>query len=232
MFALYRKFNNKVDNMKRLVFSLTISTFLCAGVSPCVGDLIWDYSPLTTGGSGTTSWQNVSTFQNFAEVVSFANPVTVTGMDIYSNADIGSVGNSATIRIRSDAADLPGGLLFDFTETISIIDSIGATAGNNRKHVDFTVPVPLAAGTPFWIGMSGTTVGLRQMSLLTNPPADSRIALFNGTTFQGMFNIGDMAFRLHGDVTVVPEPSSFVLFGLGSIGFAVIGWRRKRKSAA
>ena len=215
--------------MFRRTFFSGIAALFCAVASPCFGDIIWDYSPVTTGGSGSTGWTNVSSNQNFAELVSFADAVTVTGMDIYSSDLRGSVGDLATIRIRSDAAGLPGSILFDFTETISAIDSIGATAGNNRKHVDFTLPVSLAAGTPYWIGMSGTGFDLTQMAFNTSPPADAKMAQFSNTTYQFLTSVGDMAFRLHG--SAVPEPSSIVLLGLGTIGLVCMG-RRKRKMAA
>jgi hypothetical protein len=40
------------------------------------------------------------------------------------------------------------------------------------------------------------------------------------------------SFRPRLNLTVIPEPSSIVLFGMGAVGLIGYGWRWKRKQAA
>jgi MYXO-CTERM domain-containing protein len=209
---------------------------IAASAEPVRAGIIWDYSPDTTGASvAGTTWANKASGQNFAERISFVNPVLVTGMDIYTRANIPSVGQSATIRIRADAAGIPGVLLEDFVEQISIVDTVGATSTNRvRAHVDFTTPVLLAGLTDFWIGMSGTNSELGQSGLVgVQAPDDSRMYFFSGTNPASFTNtlVGDMAFRLFGEEqsTATPEPASLAIWGLGAVGIAVLGAIRSRR---
>jgi hypothetical protein len=185
--------------------------------------IIWDYSPAATNtSSGEDSWTNGSSGQNFAEIVSFPDPATVTGMSIYSNTFFGSVGDRVTIRVWTDSAGVPGTLIHNFTETISVIDTagVGEWSSVNNLFANFTNPINLAANTPYWIGMSGfgvtietnigevETIGLA--SLNTNP-GDGAMAQFSGTTFlfngeTGLQPLGDMAFRLYGSTQSQPDP--------------------------
>jgi hypothetical protein len=186
--------------------------------------IIWDYSPAATNTSSgfTDSWANGSSGQNFAEIVSFPDSATVTGMSIYSNTFFGSVGDLVTIRVWNDSAGIPGTLIHSFTETISVIDTagVGEWSNINNKFANFTTPINLAASTPYWIGMSGfgviidtntgpvETIGLA--SLDTNP-GDGAMAQFSGTTFlfngvTGLQPLGDMAFRLYGSTQSQPDP--------------------------
>lgn len=160
--------------------------------------IIWDYSPATLGATGIAGFNNQASGQNFAESVSFDANARITGMDIYSTDSLGVVGDTMTIRIWTDSSGQPGSLVTVFTEIISVIDSQGAVAGVDRKHVDFTIPVDLAASTIFWIGMSGTSTNIRQMGLNTNFPDDQMMAQFMGTSFEFLTEpiVGDMAFRL------------------------------------
>ncbi len=182
--------------------------------------IIWDYSPAATNtSSGTDAWTNDSSGQNFAEIVSFPDSATVTGMSIYSGTFFGSVGDLVTIRVWNDSAGLPGTLIHSFTETISVIDTagVGEWSNINNKFANFTTPINLAASTPYWIGMSGFEVidinaGLLKtfaLASLNTNPGDGAMAQFSGTTrvpwLLSPVPIGDMAFRLYGSTQSQPD---------------------------
>ena len=120
----------------KLRFLFVVLTFCCLTHTATADPIIWDYSPVTTGGSGNPFFGNFAGVpgQNLLEQFSFNTNFTLTAMDIYSDSNTGLEGMSATIRIFNDAAGSPSGLLQSFTETVTIIDNVGATAGNNRKH--------------------------------------------------------------------------------------------------
>lgn len=219
----------KQNSSQLFVFSLGSFLGFTLSTSNVYAAIIWDYSPETTGTtSGQSSLSNTSDRQNFAEIVSFTNPVQLTGIDIYSARFNGSVGDSVTIRIWSDNAGTPDMLIHNFTDIISVIDTegVGSWSGfgvPNRKFVDFSSsPVSLDAGTSYWIGMPGTTpIDISQAFLNTNP-GDGASAQFSGTSFSSFPSFGDMAFRLHGEVQnseTTFEPNS----GVGLLGLGILG---------
>ncbi len=182
-------------------------------------NIIWDYSPAATNTSSVPDGflVNASSGQNFAETVSFPDPATITGMSIYSGVNVVSVGDGVTIRVWTDSAGVPGTLIHNFTETISVIDTagVGDWLFVNNLFANFTNSINLAANTPYWIGMSGfgvtietnigevETIGLA--SLNTNP-GDGAMAQFSGTTLvTGFQPVGDMAFRLYGTTQSQPD---------------------------
>lgn len=212
--------------MRQFAWTLVVilSTVIAAEVK---GDIVLDHSP-SLYGTYTDAWENLSFDQNFAENFLFNTAVQLTGMDIYSHYSSGSVGTSATIRLWSDSAGLPQTLLLDFTEPISFVDSDGASGEANRKHVDFTTPITLSANTTYWIGMSATGEDFYQTTLFNLPPGgDGFTAQFLNTAYIFQAEIGDMAFRLHGDVAV-PEPSSVMV--CSGLAWAVLAVARRKRS--
>ena len=182
-------------------------------------NIIWDYSPAATNTSSVPDGflVNASSGQNFAETVSFPDPATITGMSIYSGVNVVSVGDGVTIRVWTDSAGVPGTLIHNFTETISVIDTagVGDWLFVNNLFANFTNSINLAANTPYWIGMSGfgvtieTNIGEVEtigLAWLNTNPGDGAMAQFSGTTLvTGFQPVGDMAFRLYGTTQSQPD---------------------------
>jgi len=217
-------------NLKTLATTMIVA--LSIGVSANAA-IIWDYSPDTTGATYGGDWVNQSHWQNFAEKVNFSSNTTVGGMDIYSGSLYGNVGDIARVRFWSDNGGVPGTLLSEFDEAISVIDTDGTATVTDwrRKHVDFSTGnlLNLLANTTYWIGMSGVGYELAQGSL--NTPDDGQMAQFDGASYAYPAPVGDMAFRLHGEGggAPVPEPGTWLLLGSGLAGLAVFRKRFAQK---
>ncbi len=196
--------------------ALILSSWLSsANAMPFV---VWDQSPGAIGGTMTNSaFTNNMEDQNFSDLVRFDTDIRLSGMDIYMDFRQGSVGDAATIRIRTGSHV---GSLFEFDEIVSLIDTDGTTItipALRRVHVDFSIPVNLLAGEDYWIGMSGTDDQLFQAGIKggSGPLLDNRLAWYDETDFVTFASdVGDQAFRLWGEVPVnVPEHSTITLLG-------------------
>lgn len=205
--------------LRHTVGGMLVAAALTAWAAPAKAAFVVDFSPATTGGSYGGAWINQSSNQNFGEQIDFTSAVTITAMDVYTLSHVGNVGTLVTIRLWADQGGIPGALLTSFTETIALKDTDGTAGITNvvRVRANFTNALNLAANTTYWIGMSGTSDELGQVSL--NTPGDGTMAWFSGTSYNSQAAIGDMAFRLEGsDINAVPAPPAAILFAIGAVG--------------
>ena len=220
---------------KLKIFLSALFLLLSIMSGPASADTLWDYSPDATGGTLVDgNWLNKSSWQNFVEMVTFSNDVTLTSMDIFSSSLYGTIGMDVLVKIFSDSSSLPGTLLYSFTEGIDILDTdgTGTISDLTRKYVDFTDDILLGAGT-YWIGMSGINTNLGQAGLSGVAGGDSAMAQLDGTSFSFIADItGDMAFRVYGNADngtqPIPETTTMILLGSGLCALAVCG-RKKFK---
>jgi hypothetical protein len=218
---------------------VALALLASGGTGRASAGIILDHSPGATGAAPNHGASNAQTGQHFADRFALPGDASVTGMDIYASpGGFVSAGDSATVSLFLDSSGEPGTLLTRFTDNVTVVDAdgVGTDSQSLRAHVDFTVPLTLNAGTIYWVGMAGTTRDFTQTSL-TGPsaPDDSKMAMFFGSTYQGLSNIflGDMAFRLEGQLAAVPEPSALALLAAAGPTFAgYVGWKRRKKAHA
>ena len=219
--------------MRNVFGALLLALVLVSNVEAGV---VWDWSPDATSGSGPTNWTNQNDQNYQADTFKLASNTALTGVDIYSDATVGFVGDAVIIRIWDDALGSPGTLLWTLNETLSAVDTVETTtlADVTRKHADVTSVVTLASGLTYWISMTGADgVPISQLGLDTNPPGDAMAYWFSPTVALGLQDSGDMSFRLEGDVipgSAVPEPATLGSAALAGLALAAVA-RRRRHSA-
>ncbi len=185
------------------------------------GQVIWDFGP-TSGTPNGSCWSNDVDGQNFADDFSFAQPMTLTGMDIWSCTSFGV--STAHIKIHlDDGAGNPGAIFTEWDQAVtSTVDPLGW-----RISADFA-GVALDAGQTYWIGMSPNVGGASQLSVST--PGDGTMAQFNGSTFSFHASIGDQMYQLRGALAGagIPDLNDYGITTLALlIGVAgIIGLRR------
>ncbi len=192
-------------------------------------------------------WSDVSSGQNLADSVSFAQAATITGYTFYGATDLSAQTGSSAFHLKllgDQVADPygqpqhePGQPLM--SEDIGYSGSAQVCAGcvpggYDAFSLSFTfAPIRLAANTRYWIGLSGNGFDADALSLLG--VQDGSMAQFDGAQFafiasgaNGEFAVGNLMFQLTGTMGTVAEPATMAMMMAGLAAGGLAGWRRRR----
>ncbi|MEN6366764.1 MAG: PEP-CTERM sorting domain-containing protein [Thermoguttaceae bacterium] len=131
--------------------------------------------------------------------------------------------NEVTLTLLTDQSGSPGTAIWQQT----FVDQLGNDYGSVLHVADLDGPM-LTAGTRYWIRASTPDVVGTVQTWYENDQGDlgSRAKWEDGRLWI-FSNTDRRALR----VGVVPEPSTFVLLGVGAASFLAYAWRRRRQAA-
>jgi hypothetical protein len=145
-----------------------------------------------------------------------------TGVDVaIQDALIVNEGQESQLSVRlwSDEGGQPGTILESM-----ITDVIAPSPNVLVQHIESnTSATALLHGTPYWISLAAIQPG--RVGWFTNSTETGGYALNDpsrGVPWLVIDSAGAGAFRVYGEPTLVPEPSSVGLLGLGLLGFATL----------
>ena len=168
-----------------------------------------------------------SFFDDFT--LSSATTVTKAAFYIVDTTPVSQMDDSINFGIRSSSANLPGAVIQtenSLTNTVSFVGIPGISGWNLLRYEIDISDLTLAAGT-YWFeatinGTGGHFIagGPNVVSGISAPLQNTQGNLYAGNR--------DYAWELISEqVNAVPEPTSFVIFGLGA---CVVGATRRRRS--
>ena len=212
--------DNTVDGTSALYMSQTTWNDGAGAV------LYWDmsqYAGMTVQGDATLT----------AKVVGVGTPATIGVYEVFDdNADWATPGERIDYWNRDQAANLnpsaPG-------NGDPWLDDSGSAVANYRGAIDPNSPLDTlsTAGVVNDDLVTWTIPAAVLQSWIDNPSLNAGLMLTKtvdgGSHFYLSGTLGSYAPNLSFEVSAVPEPSSFVLAGLGLVGLAGLGLRRRKK---
>ena len=134
------------------------------------------------------------------------------------------------------AYDGLGGFTFDvfnsthtallFSTPVSAVTLVQTLPGHIDEVTGLISPLNLAAGT-YWAGFYAVYLGLPTLpggngsAIVTNPPG-------SGILFETIG--GNLAYQLVGNISAVPEPSTWAMMILGFAGIGFMAYRRRSQT--
>ena len=178
------------------------------------------------GGPDTTNAYSINQTLHAQDDFLIAAGATIGSVGFYFQNFNGITGwdQNVSYRINANAAGSPA-LLLTFGAGLNVVASDSGlpwAAPGNAFLVTFDLQSPFtaAAGTTYWLGLTGANSGTGNDWWITS--SNTGNGRSNGA------QIGEsLAFYLNGTAnTAVPEPISLSLFGAGLLGLAAIRRRR------
>jgi hypothetical protein len=114
----------------------------------------------------------------------------------------------------------------NWTLTGNFVNLIGTA---NNAHIHGPAPIGTPAGVIVGLTWDPATSGnLTGAGTFTGPQMSDLLAGLYYVNLHSTFRPGG---EIRGQLGLVPEPGTFVLFGLGGLVLALTGWRRKRRAS-
>jgi len=154
--------------------------------------------------------------------------ITYDGVNMTTTPDVDPVGMIGPFDLSADTEFLVDVISLDFIEELKLTLYNGDPTNGFTKHAEhviaaagvfpITYSIPLA---PFTVaGAGGAAIDLTQITAI-------RFEVLGDPT-SGDITIDHL--RTFASPPSVPEPSTFILFGLGVLGILGYGWRRRRET--
>ena len=202
------------------LFAAAIAATMAAACVPAHAGVIFDLSP-------TNGVSNRPSDDGLGQGVSVSTTTTISGFSFFANLPDGGDGKFMIWNGDNSA------LLF--SQTVSIAASNTPSWTSTTGNIDFT----LDAGSTYFFGFIGDNfidvgfispvVPSSDNGLSAVETGNSNYNTFAAPTFVGG---GGAEVGLQISAVATPEPSTWVMMGLGFAGLGFAGWRAQRKTAA
>lgn len=209
-------------------------------IVPARAALLWDNGDPLEQSLGA----NISAFV-IADQFSLSDPSTLESVTAFARTNDASVDFLSTFSgtlgwaIYSDSSMAPGTLLASGSDTNPVITPTGLLGEQDAEifQLDAMITTPLLAAGEYWLALRAAAWGApdpaggdpfawifwQYTAGITGNPLLADGDLANPTTWN-LTTGRDPSFRIEG--TVIPEPGTMVLVGLGAIGMLAVRRRR------
>jgi PEP-CTERM motif len=205
------------------LFAAAFAATMAAASVPAHAGVIFDLSP-TNGVSPRPSDDGLG------QGVSVSTTTTISGFSFFANLPDGGDGKLMIWEPTSD-----GDQTLLFSQTLSIAASDTASWVSTTGDIDFT----LAGGSTYYFGFIGDNfIDVGFLSPIVSYSANGLSAVETGNSNYNTFDAptyagpGGAEVGLQISALTAPEPSTWVMMGLGFAGLGFAGWRGQRKTAA
>jgi hypothetical protein len=204
------------------LFAAAIAATMAAACVPAHAGVIFDLSP-------TNGVSNRPSDDGLGQGVSVSTTTTISGFSFFANLPDGGEGKFMIWEPTSD-----GDQTLLFSQTVALTASGAPSWVSTTGNIDFT----LDTGNTYYFGFIGNNfidvgyispvVTYANNGLSAVETGNSNYNTFAAPTFVGG---GGAEVGLQISALATPEPSTWVMMGLGFAGLGFAGWRAQRKTA-